>query len=98
MLILSQPQLVSEHFRSEKACLQLHAYTCGAHGLELRPKGCDVSAATYTQRLNEDAFQPTQGCKPWAEAALCHTLLSPRSPISSFLAQNGPAIFFSLWA
>lgn len=37
--------------------------------------------------------KPLRACRPWAEAGLCHTALSSCSPISSFLAQHGPAIF-----
>lgn len=83
MLTLSQPQLVSEHFRPEKACLRLHAYTCGDHGLELRPKGCDVSAATYTQRRNEDAFQPTQGLQTLGRS--CSVPYSTSPALSNFI-------------
>lgn len=54
-----------------------------------------VRTATHSRRMH---CNPRRACRPWAEAGLCHTVLSPRSPISSFLAQNGPAIFISLWA
>lgn len=86
------------HFRSEKASLELYADACGDYGPEAGPGRCDVSGATYAQRLRRMCSKPCRARGAGAEAGLCHTVLSLCSPISSFLAQNGPAIFISLWA
>lgn len=71
-----------------------------AHVETMAWKQDQKEAMCLRPRMHKDSRRmysnPLRACRPWAEAGLCHTVLSLCSPISSFLAQNGPAIFISL--